>query len=203
MALVQEPVLQNDKGLDDISSIQKGDSIISQIKNRHDSVLETLHLEHKKAAHFVTASRVMGPNKQILESSSDDGEPKGSAGMPILEVLRGEQIINAMCVCVRYFGGIKLGIGGLVRAYTQASLNVIAKAKESHLLEPYTVKETFTLTQTINHYNLIAYLAHTHGLEILQKKFLGETFNIVIQGESKNIQSFLKELQHLSLNYKH
>lgn len=57
---------------------------------------------------------------QRLERSSDDGEPAGTAGMPMLDVLRGSGIANLCCVVVRYFGGVKLGTGGLVRAYSDA-----------------------------------------------------------------------------------
>lgn len=59
---------------------------------------------------------------------SDDGEPQGTAGMPILDVLRRENITNVCCVVTRYFGGILLGTGGLVRAYTQGAQIALAAA---------------------------------------------------------------------------
>lgn len=62
---------------------------------------------------------IVGEEGQI-EHSSDDGEPAGTAGKPMLEVLRGEKLTNVAVVVTRYFGGILLGTGGLVRAYTQA-----------------------------------------------------------------------------------
>lgn len=55
-----------------------------------------------------------------MEKASDDGEPSGTAGMPILNVLQKEQLQNVICIVVRYFGGIKLGSGGLIRAYSKA-----------------------------------------------------------------------------------
>jgi len=55
-----------------------------------------------------------------LEKMSDDGEPSGTAGVPILNVLKKESLQNVLCIVVRYFGGIKLGAGGLVRAYSKA-----------------------------------------------------------------------------------
>ncbi|MGE4549128.1 MAG: YigZ family protein [Intestinibacillus sp.] len=59
---------------------------------------------------------------------SDDGEPQGTAGQPILEVLRHEQLVNVCCVVTRYFGGILLGTGGLVRAYTEGAKIAVAAA---------------------------------------------------------------------------
>ena len=63
-----------------------------------------------------------------VERFSDDGEPQGSAGMPMLEVLRKEQISDVVCVVTRYFGGVLLGTGGLSRAYSQAAKNALRNA---------------------------------------------------------------------------
>ena len=59
------------------------------------------------------------------ERYSDDGEPQGSAGIPMLEVLRRRELTNAVCVVTRYFGGVLLGTGGLLRAYTQATAEAL------------------------------------------------------------------------------
>ena len=59
---------------------------------------------------------------------SDDGEPQGTAGMPILEVLRHEKLVNVCCIVTRYFGGVLLGTGGLVRAYTKGAQIAVAAA---------------------------------------------------------------------------
>ena len=66
--------------------------------------------------------------KDGAERYSDDGEPQGTAGMPILEVLRHENLTDCVCVVTRYFGGILLGTGGLVRAYTQGAQVAVAAA---------------------------------------------------------------------------
>ena len=70
----------------------------------------------------------------------DDGEPQGTAGMPILEVLRHENLTDCVCVVTRYFGGILLGAGGLVRAYGSA-VTEVASACERYLYRPYLVYE--------------------------------------------------------------
>ncbi|EOS8056910.1 YigZ family protein [Enterococcus hirae] len=74
--------------------------------------------EHWKANHNCSAF-VLGEKNEI-QRSSDDGEPSGTAGVPMLEVLKKNELINVVAVVTRYFGGTKLGTGGLIRAYTQA-----------------------------------------------------------------------------------
>lgn len=67
------------------------------------------------------------------ERYSDDGEPQGTAGIPMLEVLRREEIYNAVCVVTRYFGGVLLGAGGLLRAYTRSTGDALAAAGISQM----------------------------------------------------------------------
>lgn len=81
-----------------------------------------------EARHHCTAFIVDVPGSLAVERSSDDGEPAGTAGTPMLEVLRGSGLTNATAVVSRWFGGIKLGTGGLVRAYSQSVANALAEA---------------------------------------------------------------------------
>ena len=75
---------------------------------------------HKKATH-VCFAYVVNSN----EKASDDGEPQGTAGIPILDVIKKQKLTNVLCIVVRYFGGIKLGAGGLVRMYTKTTSEVL------------------------------------------------------------------------------
>ncbi|MCR6478961.1 IMPACT family protein [Variovorax sp. ZS18.2.2] len=79
------------------------------------TVVASLRAEHPAAAHVCWALMAGGQS-----AANDDGEPGGTAGRPILEVLRHQQIEGSLATVVRYFGGVKLGAGGLVRAYTDA-----------------------------------------------------------------------------------
>ena len=83
-------------------------------------LLMSLHKEHKKARHIVYAYRV-----NMKSKSSDDGEPKGTAGHPLLELLYKKDINNVALLVVRYFGGTKLGASRLLRTYLQAGIDVI------------------------------------------------------------------------------
>ena len=83
-------------------------------------LLNNLHKEHKKARHIVYAYRV-----KMKSKSSDDGEPKGTAGHPLLELLYKKDINDVALLVVRYFGGTKLGASRLLRTYLQAGIDVI------------------------------------------------------------------------------
>ena len=93
-----------------------------------DDRLDALRAEHRKASHFVTATRRMASNDQVEDRARDDGEPGGTAGMPVLRVMTGANIVEAGIVVVRYFGGTKLGTGGLARAYSGAAARAIDAA---------------------------------------------------------------------------
>lgn len=103
--------------------------------------LKKLHEENPKANHIVWAYRYLNEFDQVVENSTDDGEPKGCAGNPTLSQLRGSDLINTALLTVRYFGGIKLGTGGMVRAYSDAAREVI----QSAVLIPYKKRIPFIL----------------------------------------------------------
>ena len=86
-------------------------------------LLANLRKEHKKARHIVYAYRVGMKSK-----SCDDGEPKGTAGHPLLELLYKKDLTDVVLLVVRYFGGTKLGAGRLLRTYLQAGINVVDSA---------------------------------------------------------------------------
>ena len=94
-----------------------------------EETLSSLKQRHPKANHFVTAFRYLNEFNQIVEGSSDDGEPRGSSGKPTLKVLQGYDLINVGVITVRYFGGILLGVGRLARAYGEAAKEAIKTAK--------------------------------------------------------------------------
>ncbi|GAP03167.1 hypothetical protein FPFC_041650 [Fructobacillus pseudoficulneus] len=100
-------------------TIKKSDFIVNffRISDEEEAqrLIEKVSKEHHKANHNVFAY-VLGDNDEI-KRYSDNGEPSGTAGVPMLEVLQKRQIHNVLAIVTRYFGGIKLGAGGLIRAY--------------------------------------------------------------------------------------
>ncbi|MBR0458016.1 MAG: YigZ family protein [Victivallales bacterium] len=105
-------------------------SVASQEEARE--LLRTRREQWEGATHVVHAF-VLGPSGAIL-GCSDDGEPPGTAGRPALEVLKGSHITNAMLTVTRYFGGVKLGTGGLVKAYSDTAKAVLELAQTEELV---------------------------------------------------------------------
>jgi len=93
--------------------------------HQFESLRSQLRREHPKANHIVWAYRSINSYDQIVEESSDDGEPKGCAGKPVLHVMQGNDLVECGILIVRYFGGIKLGTGGMARAYGEAAKAVV------------------------------------------------------------------------------
>ena len=94
--------------------------------------------EFQDATHNVPAYLVGGGNS-VTAHASDDGEPSGTAGRPAVAVLRGSGLGDVVVVVTRYFGGTKLGTGGLVRAYTQATQAVVSGVPRAQKLKAHTV----------------------------------------------------------------
>lgn len=93
-----------------------------------EEILKKMRIEHKKASHICYAYKILSPN--ILVKASDDNEPSGTAGRPILNPIEKQNLNDILVVVVRYFGGIKLGAGGLIRAYSKASCEAIKEFKK-------------------------------------------------------------------------
>ncbi|MBU2883635.1 YigZ family protein [Psychrosphaera sp. B3R10] len=97
---------------------------------------------------------IMGANAQSQTAAmSDDGEPSGTAGKPILNVLQHKPVNNIMAIVIRYFGGIKLGAGGLVRAYSQSVEQAFGEAELAPIVpvDSFTAKFDFAQEQWVRH----------------------------------------------------
>lgn len=158
-----------------------------------DTYHDRLKKENPKATHIIWAFRMLNTYGQTVEGSSDDGEPKGTAGTPTLNVLRGENLINTVLFTVRYFGGTKLGTGGMVRAYTQSAKAVLATS-ELLLFEAkksITFTTSYTITKRYEHY------FDTHTITYPNRVFHADsvTWHIALsENEEKNFDLFTKSL---------
>lgn len=108
-------------------------SLAQTVKQAREAIAAS-RIEFPKANHHVYAFRV-GFDKTVTEGMSDDGEPTGTAGRPTLAVLRGSEIGDIVLVTARFFGGIKLGTGGLVRAYTESAQEALSLLKSELKVE--------------------------------------------------------------------
>ena len=152
-------------------------------------VLDTLKLEHPKARHFVTAFRYMNEHQQIVEGSSDDGEPKGTSGKPSLAVLAGQDLMNIAVIIVRYFGGTKLGTGGLVRAYGESVNLVILHS----LLSDFFIEVIFTCQCKYSDIGKVEYLILQRAIKILNKDFGITGVEFILSAEKENLELFKEE----------
>jgi len=145
--------------------------------------------EHPGAAHVVHAA-VIGPSGSEY-SMSDDGEPKGTSGRPALEVLKGSGITNLLVMIVRYFGGTKLGTGGLVKAYGEAVKAVLEELSTEELVE----KTEFQLHLSYADHGSIQQIFQKHQVEILNEEF---AMDITIQARcpDKTLQEITPLLQN-------
>ena len=152
-------------------------------------MMEKLKLQHPKGRHFVYAYRYLNEFDQIVENSSDDGEPKGTSGRPSLNVLSGGGIINSAVIIVRYFGGIKLGTGGLVKAYSDA-VNLVLK---DSLLFTYEKLERKSLIVSYSNLSLVEYTISLYKLNIIEKLFNADV-KLILEGSKDEFISFREKL---------
>ena len=134
-----------------------------------ESLNKALRDEHPKAAHVVWAYRYLNEFGQIVENSSDDGEPKGSSAPALLAALRGAELVDTCALVVRYFGGIKLGIGGLVRAYGASANEAIKSAKDTGVLEFFERKESLKVFVPFALISRCEHFAKTQNIEFSQE----------------------------------
>ncbi len=112
-------------------------STLQEVEEQIEAIRKTYH----DATHHCVAYRLLRDD-HLTESSSDDGEPAGSAGIPMLKQLAGKDLCNVLAVVVRYYGGTNLGVGGLVRAYSDAVSEAVERAAilEQVLLAEVTIR---------------------------------------------------------------
>ena len=112
-------------------------TLLIEISDNSDinSIFEEVKLQYPKATHYCYAYIT-----KTFKKSSDDGEPGGTAGMPMLNVLEKENMINTLAITIRYFGGIKLGAGGLVRAYSKSVREAIISSNIIDIQEGYLIQ---------------------------------------------------------------
>lgn len=127
--------------------------------------------------------------KDGAERYSDDGEPQGTAGIPMLEVFRREGISNVVCVVTRYFGGVLLGAGGLLRAYTKAATDALNAAGRSKVIpmKEYILKCSYSAAERIKQYAVSA------GGSLTDTEY-GEEVTLKVRVEDSISESFAAQI---------
>ncbi len=129
--------------------------------------LRKLASQHANANHLAFAWRIRQPEGFITERFYDAGEPSGTAGRPILAPMQGENLINTVVAVIRYFGGIKLGTGGLTRAYGNAAKQALAAAT----FQPFIAMQQLTLTIEYSQLQILEYQLKQCDGQILDQQF--------------------------------
>jgi uncharacterized YigZ family protein len=154
-----------------------------------ENTLTDLRETHRKAAHHVTAFRRMLPDNRIEEGARDDGEPAGTSGMPTLKVLIGANLVDAGIIIVRYFGGTKLGAGGLARAYAGTALRTI----EAATLVPWHRIVSRTISCAFEDMSPLEQCISAADVSVISRDYTDTGVTIVIEGPETAIASIAAE----------
>lgn len=146
-----------------------------QSENEALQSLNQQYQQHSNASHVAFAYRIRSTST-IITRFHDAGEPSGTAGKPIFQYLEGHDLINIICIVIRYYGGIKLGAGGLTRAYGNTAKKAIEKSSITEFIEYTEIKLQLNYNQM---QNFEYHLAKWDG-SIIKKEF-SENIDLVIK----------------------
>lgn len=147
--------------------------------------IKRLHDQHPHASHIAFAFRI-NTIKGLVSRFHDAGEPGGTAGKPIYQHIEGKDLINVLITVIRFYGGVKLGAGGLTRAYGNTAKNAL----EASIIVPHIEYKTITLTIAYKELQTAEYHLEKLDGKILMQDF-SEHIELVVSLPVKNIQSFL------------
>lgn len=176
---INELIIKKSKFITFVYNVSTRDQATEKINN--------IKNEYKDATHVCYAYII---NNQ--EKYDDNGEPSGTAGMPILNILKKENLDNVLCIVVRYFGGIKLGAGGLVRTYAKACKEaIITKSLE----KGYKIKISFDY----NDIKQVDYLLKDSIIEDKQYNIKTEYIFLIKIDEYEKIITSLKQISNIEM----
>ena len=146
------------------------------------------------ARHNCSSYRVI-EDGSIIEKASDDGEPSGTAGGPMLNILQKNDLCNVVVIVTRYFGGILLGTGGLVRAYSDVTLKAIEEAKKIEI----TLGKEFEVKVDYSNLENLKYYCRKNNINITKTEYFDE---VVCNFEIKNedVVKFLEDIEKRNVN---
>jgi len=155
------------------------------------SHLRELKDEYPDSSHICYAYRLIAGNI-INEFATDAGEPKGSSGIPILNNLKRQKLVNSVIFVVRYFGGSKLGIPGLIHSYGQSAINALANSK----IEQWIKKDVFLLSLNYESLGIVENIIKQFNGIVLTKEF-SENVNMSLEIERDYSLKFEREFLEL------
>lgn len=158
-------------------------------KEEAEEIIKATKKKYHDARHNCVAYRIINDNK-IVEKSSDDGEPSGTAGGPMLNILQKNNLCNVVAIVTRYFGGILLGTGGLVKSYSDSLLKAISTSEivEKCPGEEYEVKMEYNYLEIFKHY------CKTNDILIIESQY-SDIIICKIELEEKNKKKLLEDFE--------
>lgn len=161
-----------------------------------EAKIREIKKKYYDAKHNCIAYRVI-ENGRVIEKASDDGEPSGTAGGPMLNILQKNNLCNLVVVVTRYFGGILLGTGGLVRAYSDATQKVIEKSIKVSKVEGLEIK----IKLDYPNLEIFKYYCKNNEINITKIDYY-EDIILRIEMEKNRKNTFLKDIETKTLNIK-
>lgn len=161
---------------------------IVHTKEEISEKLEQVKIDYPGANHYCYAY-ILDQEKRC----SDDGEPSKTAGMPMLNVLESNDLNHILCIVIRYFGGIKLGAGGLVRAYTKAVTSALEQNNLVEMIKGYEMKLKFS-------YDTLKQIDYLLKNVLITNKEFQENITYTIHIEKEQKETILKELNSYLLD---
>ena len=146
-----------------------------QTEQEAEDKIKEIRKKYHDAKHHCFAYSIM-ENSSIINRMSDDGEPSGTAGMPMLNILTKKGLVNILVVVTRYFGGILLGTGGLVKAYSDATLSALEKASFAHEEIGY----EFEIILSYEDFEKFQYYLQKNNINIVQIDY-NEKINCILE----------------------
>lgn len=160
--------------------------------------LDLAHKDHPDARHICWAYQIGRPGSAAEAAMNDDGEPSGTAGKPILNVIQHKDMGDVLVMVIRYFGGIKLGAGGLVRAYAGAAESVLSRVER--VIQQ--VRDEVTVTMSFAHEQPLRHWCEIHGATVESVEYTSSvTARVLVPNDhSGNFQAFC-EAQKLDYRF--
>jgi len=149
-----------------------------------EKVMQEIRVDYPNARHYVYAYRL---HDGFMEKASDDGEPQGTGGHPILDLLQHRNVWNVLLVVVRYFGGVLLGTGGLSRAYGGTARQVIMETE----LKKLTLYQIYALRVPYEWFELLKYQFNQHKWDIEKEEFK-EVIKLLVHVPKQETELFKK-----------
>ncbi len=165
-----------------------------ETEEQAENIIKQTRKKYYDARHNCYAYIVFDEKQRLVERCSDDGEPSGTAGSPMLAILKGNNLCNVLVIVTRYFGGILLGTGGLVRAYTGATESVL-EATEFLMAQIGVEAKVILSYDSVENFR---YYARKNSINIINEEY-SNNVEFLIEISNETLEKMLKDIDNFSI----